>query len=676
MRRNFTQMFMSMALLVGFSTMAHAQCDEPIPAPEGSIYNWQFDGGLEGWRATNSMDEDVDHTSTLPGSADGTVFGWVWDAEGFVGGGAYNPDDGENDFIISPSVCNGAMVFNADFYDNAGVPGDFGFGVCPNGEAGMFCEGWLKSPPIDLSAVDNDVILSFNQGLRQFTSEYFVFISVDGGISYKDTIQFNADIETNSQHLLDERLEIPLCGFSGEPDVRIDFLYRGSYYYWSIDDVTITPASGNSDLRVNENFAAITTTWGTPKNMGHDLPFLVDIENVSPILGIAPTVTVDVLNEAGDVLHTQTRQYVDVPGCSTNENKVFPELYTQPDAEGTYAVQYSINEESDDNADNDVLEGAFRMTNNIFAKMPTEEEVGQNYLSGASFTGEVFQSWGAYYYMPHNDMDQAIERLRFGVNVTADDGNLAIGELVAGIYQWVDINNNGICEGGDNDEKIKIGEGTILTPEIENPRDFFIEITDADGNPVIPQPIGDPEDGIELLVMVHNSPFTAELSYNGLGLFDDEGISFNPGPSQFAYTVFDSTFQEIPNRYGSFFGLGASIDDFDTREFRQVGNFTFAISAELTPLTSTEEINENLGVSIFPSPASEIVNVDIQLEEVSPKVSIEMVNMSGAVVGQYNYSNIKNDVLSVDVRDLPGGMYLMNIRTEEGMISKKISVIH
>ena len=42
MRKNFTQILLGMALLVGFVTMGNAQCE--IDPPPGAIYNFQFDG--------------------------------------------------------------------------------------------------------------------------------------------------------------------------------------------------------------------------------------------------------------------------------------------------------------------------------------------------------------------------------------------------------------------------------------------------------------------------------------------------------------------------------------------------------------------------------------------------------------------------------------------------------
>lgn len=668
MRRNFTQLFMSVALFVGFTTMSYAQCDEPIPAPEGAIYSWQFDGGLDGWRATNSSDQDVDQVGTFPTAADGTVFGWVWDAEGRVDGGGFNSgNDGTTSFIESPSVCNGAMVFNSDFYDNAGMgAANFAGGVCPSFDAGSFCEGWLKSPAIDLSGFDGEVALQFNQALRQFTSEYFVYLSKDGGMSYFDTIQFNTEVPTNSNHLLSEVLTIPLCGLAREADVRIDFLYRGSYYYFAIDDIAILP-SLNPDVRVNSNFVAVSSNFGTPFNMTFDLPFLADIENIAAVEANQPSLTVAVTDESGSELHSQTRVYDDVPGCMTDENKAFPEVYAQPTEIGTYNVDYTVTTLNDENQDNDTQGGSFQITDREFKKVLSEEEAGGEYLDGIRYGGGSFQSWGSYFYVPEDyNGGQAIEEVRGGI-VIAGGEEPGIGEIVCTVYEWVDINEDGGVNSGADNEKIYLGEATyLLTPESTDFRDFGLTPLTEDGEMIILEP------GTELLVMFHTNPFSGEINYFGLNSPSEESISYATGASTLAYGELG-----LSPRYGSIGGVGASHDDRDDgRDFFSETRWSWYINAKLTPPTGTEDINENLSIEVFPSPASTVVNVDINLEEVSENVSIDVINMSGSNVGSYNYKNIKNDKLSIDVSEFPGGMYLMNIRTEEGMISKKVTVLH
>ena len=58
--------------------------------------------------------------------------------------------------ILSPTVANGFIIFDSDYYDNNGTPGAFGQGMYPaphNGE--------LMTDPIDMSA-SSDIMLRAN----------------------------------------------------------------------------------------------------------------------------------------------------------------------------------------------------------------------------------------------------------------------------------------------------------------------------------------------------------------------------------------------------------------------------------------------------------------------------------------------------------------------------------
>ena len=161
--------------MVVCSTMSSAQCD--IPPPDGAYYNFQFDGGLEGWRSLDAAGFE-------------TTLGWGWNETGDLTEGSFNHPTQDN--IVSESVCNGAAVMNSDFLDNGGMGVDFiGLGPCP-----ADCSGYLQSPVMDLSGATTPVEIQFTQALRHFDSSYFIYVSVDGGASNRETITLNNEFET------------------------------------------------------------------------------------------------------------------------------------------------------------------------------------------------------------------------------------------------------------------------------------------------------------------------------------------------------------------------------------------------------------------------------------------------------------------------------------------------
>lgn len=663
--------------VVGFATMANAQCADPVPAPAGSLFNWQFDGGLDGWTATNAAGEAVTNMTTTPTSAEGPIFGWVWDADGTVCGGAYNACDAANDFIVSPSVCNGSMVFNSDFYDNEGIAGNFGVGVCPPD-----CIGMLNSPVMDLSN-SGEVAVQFNQGVRQFQSTFQILLSRDAGMTFFDTLTVNGDLPVNSPHVLTDQQTVPLCGLGGEAEASITFLYTGNYYYWAIDDVAIMPAP-TADMRVNSNFAAISPTFGQPHNMPFDIPFLADIENIGAVTGVAPVLTATVSDANGTIIMSQQRTYDDVPGCRTDENKPFAELMTLPnggqDEVGTYTVAYEVNTAGDTNAENDVVSGEFQITANKFKKMITEEEAGAEYIDGWRPGGTSnFKSWGSYFYMPHNDLGQAIEEVRTGIvfaaNATPNSGNLIIA-----VYQWVDANGDGIVNSGNDEEKIKLGQTEVLVlPGGTGYRDIRVTPLDDDGELIVPQvDPSNPDEGIQLLVMLHTDPFSTDINYFALGILDGDDVSYSTRASTLAYDEIG-----ITPRYGSFQANGTDASDADNgRDYEQSG-VNYYMNAVMTPIedaagnvVSTTDINDALDVNVYPSPASRFMNVDMNFPTTAETVVVDLINIAGSTVGHFTYQNVKETTVSLDVSNFPGGIYTMNIMTSLGQTTKKVSIVH
>ncbi|MDF1696180.1 MAG: T9SS type A sorting domain-containing protein [Saprospiraceae bacterium] len=641
MRKNFTQLFLGLALMVGFTTMSFAQCE--IPPPPGSIYNFQFDGGLDGWRSLDAAGSDTD-------------FGWTYSETGDISMGAYGPEVGTT--IISESQCNGAMVMDSDFLDNNGVQGDFGLGDCP-----AVCNGYLVSPEMDLSA-HPAVELLYTQAVRQFDSEFYIYVSIDGGLTNVDTIQINQSLVTNAT-LTNETVNIPLCAAGGNDKVVITFHYVGDYYFWALDDISVLEATTDVDMRVNNNFYSKIGNYAVPRNMTHTVPILADIENLKAFSNPASTLNFRARNSAGDVIFSSSRNYGEVPGCSTDENKLFDDQFAVPSEMGDYTIEFEMDAEGDVNPDNDLITAPFKVTGNEFRKLPTQEEFGSEYLSGVRYGGS-FISWGAYFYIPQNDAEQAIESVSLGIITSAGETPNA-GIINVGVYEWVDFDMNGEV---NMNERILLGETDILV-EPNSPEFLQWTVTplDANGEKIVPAA------GAEILVLAHTNPFNGVTNYFFNAVPDVGFEQFSNGATNLAHDQ-----ATLKGGSGSFASTDAASHDdrHTTREFFSVdGFYVFDVAMELTPLdVSTEEINEDLGVQIFPSPASTQVNIDLNLAELSKDVSIELMDVAGNKIGQYNYKNIKKDRLTLDVSELTGGMYLINVRTEAGMTSKKISVIH
>jgi len=85
-------------------------------------------------------------------------------------------------------------------------------------------------------------------------------------------------------------------------------------------------------------------------------------------------------------------------------------------------------------------------------------------------------------------------------------------------------------------------------------------------------------------------------------------------------------------------------------------------------ISANEEINNSIAVSIYPNPASN----DITIETTENTLhTIEILDYQGRTIHLQN--NIKEDyVIQLNLSNIPDGLYLVKLTTEEGMVTRKI----
>jgi hypothetical protein len=167
---------------------------------------------------------------------------------------------GANDPIFSTTGSNGFVIFDSDYLDNAGTS-TFGAGVAAAPHTGR-----LITDTIDCSTFPA-LELKMEIYARRFFSEWKVAFSIDGGVTYTDTIEFFNDVVVPTNGSTGNG-DLGLANVSsiigGQANVVMQFLFDGTlgnangsgYYYWMLDDIELrTPPA-------NEMFF---TTWnGAP----------------------------------------------------------------------------------------------------------------------------------------------------------------------------------------------------------------------------------------------------------------------------------------------------------------------------------------------------------------------------------------------------------------------------
>ena len=88
------------------------------------------------------------------------------------------------------------------------------------------------------------------------------------------------------------------------------------------------------------------------------------------------------------------------------------------------------------------------------------------------------------------------------------------------------------------------------------------------------------------------------------------------------------------------------------------------------PTTSTETLNPELGISIFPNPTEGKVFVKIENDKIS-NTHLKLIGLDGRLLQMKNV-DVGNGIIDFDISSFPKGIYLLQIQTEETQVTEKI----
>ncbi|MCB0588126.1 MAG: T9SS type A sorting domain-containing protein, partial [Phaeodactylibacter sp.] len=78
-------------------------------------------------------------------------------------------------------------------------------------------------------------------------------------------------------------------------------------------------------------------------------------------------------------------------------------------------------------------------------------------------------------------------------------------------------------------------------------------------------------------------------------------------------------------------------------------------------VSGVDETALEQGVKVFPNPANNLLNVNVDLPEAADNLAIRMVNTFGQVVVERYYGALQTGNLQIDVSNIPAGMYLVQV---------------
>ncbi|MEO1715432.1 MAG: T9SS type A sorting domain-containing protein, partial [Bacteroidota bacterium] len=96
---------------------------------------------------------------------------------------------------------------------------------------------------------------------------------------------------------------------------------------------------------------------------------------------------------------------------------------------------------------------------------------------------------------------------------------------------------------------------------------------------------------------------------------------------------------------------------------------TLVESQMLSSLTELE--GASLGLAVFPNPAEDLINIQIDLEARS-ETTIQIIDLQGRIVETRTDMVEPNRTVSIPVADWPTGAYFIQVTTEEGTATQKV----
>lgn len=116
-------------------------------------------------------------------------------------------------------------------------------------------------------------------------------------------------------------------------------------------------------------------------------------------------------------------------------------------------------------------------------------------------------------------------------------------------------------------------------------------------------------------------------------------------------------------------------------KFNYYGNYnSFAIDDVRliadSVISSNNSVNKSRSsINIFPNPATNEVNLEINLEELSERVWIDINTIDGRSLKSLTMDNVKHNAVKIELDDLRSGVYLLSVKSKEESITRKLTIL-
>lgn len=639
MKINFTKSLMTF-IAVAFSLALTAQ--NPITyiwggpnATDTTEYNNStFNGGLNDW-----VTEGVSVTGG--GSPDSAL--WRWDENGAMAGGAYW---GANSKIQSPSVANGAVGFDSDYFDNAGIPNNFGKGVAPSPQVST-----LTSPSMDCTG-ESDVTVIFYESYRNYKTSTYIDVSNDGGNTWVQyNIIENDGIDLNNSTGGDAWTYVVITPTAAnQADVRIRFRFDGEYYFWIVDDVALIQTPTNDLAVVDYFYPAGSYAQPSMTGVGCDsMGFNCTLRNVPKQTRTNVTAYVNV-SDANGVIYTDSVELDEFTGVEDSV-VVFNQLWSPGNVPGDYVITYSVSDGTEDFNPGDNSNGrGYIISTKDFAKGPGIASYPFPLAKINSFfaVGSFYRTCDFDY--SADGLEVAIDSFGFAVR------NFELTELTgATVEGWIKKVIVDSLKYPEVKMSASMNENDNIGWEQKGYAEFTFTSEDQDKTIVWITQFTDLLTGDLDVILDPNAEYLALVETSGNTGSVGVGIGYSPN-------MHYSSGGGIILQDGDVFGGWNE----STAEPQVILKLKFLVNS------TQPRLADNV-ITVMPNPVQNQLNLKLDFNKPTA-VAYALGTVTGSILQAGNWENAMNETHTLDVSNLANGQYLVRIQTADGIATKMFVV--
>lgn len=350
-----------------------------------------------------------------------------------------------------------------------------------------------------------------------------------------------------------------------------------------------------------------------------------------------------------------------------------------PTQTGKYTMTYNITSDAtDENPLDNSVSVSVDVTANIFCKAPLDSK-GDPILTGSVKAGAATPlTWGPLFYVTKGGYQAQSFRLSINDNDTTDHSlNSTVGNLDIYLFKWADGNADGIIQG--TELSIKGAASRVFTTADSNNQMFTANI-------------GNPDGTAGTVVLEDNSWYWAAVDMPEsifLGCNDDINYFNRTNAAKNATTSVNDFW--APNFFGTVdamlssgsnirmipFGVSeAGSASIDSASFSGTRNSTPAVAliTGLFDVGVKETQTVSSEVSLYPNPATDNINVTINLASLSHRADIKIIDAVGRNVYTERRKDIQNDKVTISTKQLAAGNYYLVFFGDNGTVFKPFTV--